>query len=135
MNIHEFLALPHQFKWGGMGGDDCTTFCSTWIMESQGFDPAENHRGTYQDALGAFRIITRAGGMVRFAAKALEPRGFVRIQNPEDGDVGVVKAPVGMDEDLKEICAVRFGPLWATLSPAGVVVKKLEFVAAWRLKS
>ncbi|WP_409233680.1 DUF6950 family protein [Rhizobium sp. WCS2018Hpa-16] len=135
MNLKEFLELPHFFEWGGVVGDDCTTFCSRWIMESAGFDPAAEYRGQYNDALGAFRIVTRAGGMVRFAAKALEPMGFIRIQNPEDGDVGVVKAPVGMDEDLKEICAIRFGPLWATLSPAGVVAKKLEFVAAWRLKS
>lgn len=135
MDLREFFSLPHRFVWGGVGGDDCTTFCSTWIMEKIGIDPAAEYRGQYHDGLGAFRIVTRAGGMVRFAAKALEPVGFVRIQNPEDGDVGVVRAPVGMADDLKEICAIRFGPLWATLAPAGVVAKKLEFVAAWRHKA
>lgn len=66
-----------------------------------------------------------------FAAAALEPLGFVRTDDPQDGDVGIVLAPSGMDGG-KEVCAIRFGPLWALLAPSGVIAKKLDHVAAWR---
>lgn len=29
--------------------------------------------------------------------------------------------------------AVRFGPMWASISPGGVVACRAEHVAAWRL--
>lgn len=132
MTLQEFVALPHRFRWGGMGGDDCTTFCATWIQESIGIDPAASYRGTYASAAGANDILTRAGGLVAFAAKTLEPTGFKRIQHPQDGDVGVVQAPTGIGDGLVEVCAIKFGPLWLVLGPAGVVAKKLNHVAAWR---
>jgi len=132
MTLREFLALPHRFRWGGVGGDDCTTFCATWLQERTGIDPAESYRGTYASAEGARAILARAGGTTAFAAKALEPLGFRRIQHPEDGDVGVVTAPAGVGHEISEICAIRFGPLWAVLGPSGVVAKRLNHVAAWR---
>lgn len=131
MTLQEFLSLPHQFRWGGVAGDDCTTFCGTWLRESVGVDPAAAYRGTYSTAEGAHDILARAGGLVAFAAAALEPLGFVRTVDLQDGDVGVVLAPAGMAE-VKEVCAIRFGPLWALLAPSGVIAKKLDHVAAWR---
>ncbi|MDX0759812.1 hypothetical protein GOD80_26170 [Sinorhizobium medicae] len=131
MTLQEFLSLPHQFRWGGIAGDDCTTFCGTWLHESVGVDPAEAYRGTYSTAEGAHGILSQAGGLVAFAAAALEPLGFVRTADLQDGDVGVVLAPAGMAA-VKEVCAIRFGPLWALLAPSGVIAKKLDHVAAWR---
>ncbi|WP_322884279.1 hypothetical protein U8C35_09515 [Sinorhizobium medicae] len=131
MTLQEFLALPHQFRWGGVAGDDCTTFCGTWLCESVGVDPAEAYRGTYSTAEGAHDILAQAGGLVSFAAHAPEPLGFVRTVCLQDGDVGVVLAPAGM-AGVKEVCAIRFGPLWALLAPSGVIAKKLDHVAAWR---
>lgn len=131
MTLQEFLALPHQFRWGGVAGDDCTTFCGTWLRESFGVDPAEACRGTYSTAAGAHDILAQAGGLITFAAAALEPLGFIRTDVPQDGDVGVVLAPAGM-AGVKEVCAIRFGPLWALLAPSGVIAKKLDHVAAWR---
>ncbi|MDW9891164.1 hypothetical protein GOC28_11990 [Sinorhizobium meliloti] len=131
MTLQEFLSLPHQFRWGGVGGDDCTTFCGTWLRESVGVDPAEAYRGTYSTAEGAHDILAQAGGLVAFAAAALAPLGFVRTVDLQDGDVGVVLAPAGM-AGVKEVCAIRFGPLWALLAPSGVIAKKLDHVAAWR---
>lgn len=131
MTLQEFLGLPHQFRWGGVAGDDCTTFCGTWLLESVGVDPAEACRGTYSTAEGAHDILARAGGLVAFAAAALEPLGFARTDDPQDGDVSVVLAPSGMD-GVTEICVVRFGPLWALPAPSGVIAKKLDHVAAWR---
>ncbi|KQR27247.1 hypothetical protein ASF91_19730 [Rhizobium sp. Leaf155] len=134
MTLLEFLALPHRFRWGGMGGDDCTTFCARWIESLTGIDPAAPFRGTYRDAEGAARILSAAGGPVPFAARMIEPLGFIRVQHPSDGDLAVVTAPAGISGEITQICAIRFGPLWAALGPAGVLAKRLDHVAAWRLK-
>lgn len=133
MTLHEFLMHPHRFQWGGTSGDDCTMFCATWVYHLTGIDPARDLRGTYSDARGAHRILARAGGIVAFADERLLPLGFTRTDEPQDGDLGVVEAPIGMEEDTALVGAIRFGPLWAVLSPGGVVARKLDHVAAWRL--
>jgi hypothetical protein len=133
MTLREFLALPHRFRWGGVGGDDCTTFCASWIEEFTGIDPIARLRGTYSTGDGAARLIAEAGGLIALAAGRIEPLGWRLTDSPADGDVGVILAPSGLDQDVKQIAAVRFGPLWATLGPRGVVAKKADFVAAWRL--
>ncbi len=133
MEIHEFLACQHRFRWGGMEGDDCTTFCASWVAARLGIDPAEEHRGAYRDAEGAHAIIDREGGLVALFGSRLEPLGFVRVETAQDGDIGVVVAPSGIDGSLVEVGAVAFGPLWATLAPSGVAAKKLEPVAIWRM--
>ena len=130
MTLHEFLRLPHRFVWGGVGGDDCTTFCARWIEAVMGVDPAASFRGTYSDAEGAGRLLAGAGGLVAFADRHL---GLARTDDPQTGDVGVIVAPSALDGEFKHIAAIRFGPLWATLSQAGVRARKAEFVAAWRI--
>jgi hypothetical protein len=135
MDLREFLALPHRFRWGGSAVDDCTMFCASWVFELTGVDPAEDIRGTYSDAEGANRILDAAGGIVPFAKSRLEPLGFVPTDDPADGDIGVVRAPVGIGEGIALVGAIRFGPLWAILAPAGVIARKLEHVAAWGLRS
>lgn len=131
MTLQEFLRLPHRFRWGGQGGDDCTTFCASWVEEETGTDPALMLRGTYRDCDGAHALLDAAGGLVPFMASHLEPLGYVRTNDPQDGDIGAVLAPVGLDES-KEIGAIRYGPLWAILGPSRVVTKQAEFIAAWR---
>lgn len=132
MDIHEFLGLPHQFRWGGVGGDDCTTFAASWCRELTCVDPAEDLRGTYRDIEGAHAIIAAHGGLVSFVGGRLEPLGWKRVQLPADGDIAVIRAPAGFCGDVREITAVRFGPLWATMAPAGVVARRAESVAVWR---
>lgn len=130
MTLHDFLRLPHRFAWGGVGGDDCTTFCARWIECLTGADPAANFRGAYSTQEEAEAILAAAGGLVAFADRHL---GLVRTDDPQPGDVGVIVAPSALDGEFKHIAAIRFGPLWATLSPAGVRARKADFVAAWRV--
>jgi hypothetical protein len=94
-------------------------------------DPAASLRGTYRTEEGAHALLDGAGGLVPFMAGHLEPIGFERTDDPQDGDVGAIRMPIG-DETI-EVGAIRFGPLWLVLSPGGVVGKKTDFVAAWRL--
>lgn len=143
MDIHEFLALPHRFRWGGVGTphpadpqqrcyNDCMTFCSSWILANHGVDPAAESRGTYSTELGAARLIAKRGGAVPLMAHTLEPLGFIRTTDPQTGDVGIIKAISEIDRRPSEMAAIRFGPLWAVLSLAGVRATKVDFVAAWR---
>lgn len=132
MTIHEFLARPLEFRWGGVDGDDCMTFCASWIAELTGIDPAAEFRGTYHTEFGAGRLIASYGGMVPLTAALIEPIGFIRTTTPQPADVGIIKAISETDRRAGEMAAIRYGPLWATMSLAGVRAKKVEFVAAWR---
>jgi hypothetical protein len=143
MDIMEFRRLPHRFQWGGDGKphrddpygriyNDCTTICATWAEILTGTDPAADLRGTYRTAEAAHVIIADAGGHVAFMEGRLLPLGFKRVQHPVDGDIGCVIAPAGIEGGFTEVGAIRFGPLWLSLGPAGLVGKRLDMVAAWR---
>lgn len=136
MNIHEFLALPHRFRWGGVGGEDCMTFPARWAMESIGLDPAEALRGSYRTREEAHEILARFGGARSFMDHHLTQIGARSIQSPDTGDIGLIKAATGEtyeDQADTMIGAIRFGPLWACIHPAGVRATKADFIAAWRL--
>ncbi|MCR6498408.1 hypothetical protein MUO32_05120 [Shinella sp. CPCC 101442] len=136
MDIKSFLSLPHRFRWGGAVGDDCMTFCATWIAERSGIDPASDLRGSYSTRAGANAIMTIAGGAVAFMDGRLLPIGATRTDAPEDGDVGLVRMLAGDDAGevvVTDVGAIRFGPLWASISPAGVIARRAEMVAAWRV--
>lgn len=132
MDIHEFLALEHQFRWGGIDGDDCMTFAASWAEACAGVDPAAQFRGTYDTQEGAEALIAAHGGMVALASRQLLGIGAKRVQTPETGDVGIVLASVGIDR-VKEVAAIRFGPMWAALSPGRVIAKPFDHIAVWRL--
>jgi hypothetical protein len=132
MDLREFLALPHLFAWGGVVGDDCTTWCASWVRERLGVDPAAALRGTYSTEAGAHRVIQRAGGLVALIDAHLAPLGFTRTETPSVGDIGVVRAASFSDGATVEIAAINFSKTWAMLSPGRVVAKKADFVAAWR---
>ncbi|ULJ73586.1 DUF6950 family protein [Rhizobium gallicum] len=131
MDIHEFLKLPHRFRWGGHGGDDCIMFCASWVANQTGVDPAEKVRGTYRDEEGALAFVARSGGLIPMIDTGVKPLGYLRTNEPVTGDIGVVLAPSDIDGKVKEIGAIRFGPLWAVLAPAGVRAHRYDFVAAW----
>ncbi|WP_438748415.1 DUF6950 family protein [Pararhizobium sp. O133] len=131
MELREFLALPHLFEWGGVVGDDCTTWCASWVRERIGIDPAASLRGTYSTELGAHRILKQAGGLVAFIDSHLLPLGFARTDTPSVGDIGVVRP----DGQPTEIAAINFSKTWAMLSPGRVVAKRAELVTAWRFPS
>lgn len=137
MTVKEYCGLPHRWCWGGMGGDDCTTFVATWMIKHVGWDPAIHLRGTYSTKEEANAIVDAAGGIAALVASCVEPMGINRIQQPHDGDIGIVTAMTGFDADgaaVKDIPAIKFGPLWAVMSARGPMVKRLEWTGiAWRI--
>lgn len=136
MNIHEYLALPHRFRWGGVGGEDCMTFAARWALEVIGIDPAEHLRGTYRSKSEAHAILEAHGGHLKLMEMYAAQIGAKRVQQPQDGDVGLIRAMTGetYDEQAETMMgAVRFGPLWACIHPGGVRATPAEFISAWRL--
>jgi hypothetical protein len=132
--LEDFLRLPHRWQWGYC---DCTLLTADWVNEATGRDPGAELRGTYFDANGANEIIASYGGVHRLVGSKLQALGFMPVQRPIDGDIGIVTAPTGFDASgvvVKDIPAIRFGPLWAVMSARGVQVKKLDWTgAAWRI--
>lgn len=139
MTLHEFLALDHRFKWSGYGFsgraeiyNDCITFPATWVHHRTAIDVVSQFRGTYHSKEEAAGIIEAAGGLVNLAEQQLALAAAKRVQEPCPGDVGVIVAPTGTAEQTL-IGAIRFGPLWAFLTPGRVVAKQAECVAAWSI--
>ncbi len=136
MDIHHFLALPHRFKWGGAGGEDCMTFPARWAYEVMGVDPADDLRGTYRSKAEAEAIIAEHGGMQSMMDEKLTAIGAKRVQTPQTGDIGLVVMMAGENYDdakMTEVGAIRFGRLWASTSPGGVRAKEAVHIAVWRL--
>lgn len=135
--LREYLDSCRKWSWGGLGGEDCTTFAASWVDHVHGRDPASRLRGTYFTCEEANAIVDRAGGVTELVASCLEPMGFQRVQTPQDGDVGIVVAYTGFDADgaaVKKIPGICLGPLWAVMSARGPQVKKLEWTGvAWRI--
>nr|WP_257625661.1 hypothetical protein [Rhizobium sp. L51/94] len=113
------------------------TFAAAWVKEATGVDVIAHLRGSYSDAVGADIVIQRHGGLIAITDNLLSAHGFQRTRKPCDGDVGIVRIPADLafgGEAVKEIAAVRWGPLWCGLTPkGGVVRKRMEWVAAWRI--
>lgn len=139
MNLEDFICTAREWRWGGathaaFPGEDCTTFVASWAQEVFGIDPAADLRGSYSTAEEANAIVDRAGGIVRLIGDRIEPMGWLRVSEPADGDIGIVAAVSGVDGLLKQIPAIRFGPLWAVMSPRGAMVKHLDWTGvAWRV--
>lgn len=138
MDIREFIGRRWRFAWGGVGGEDCTTWCGTYALELTGRDPAEAFRGRYDSAEGAHAIVDAAGGHVQLVGPILTDHGWRRVQQPTTGDMAVIRTLVDLDGGVpieQEIAALCFGPLWSVLGPAGsggIAQRKAQLVACWR---
>lgn len=76
------------------------------------------------------------GGALLFMGHYLLAHGSKRVQQPQTGDIGLIRAVAGENYGEQEetlIGAIRFGPVWACIHPGGVRATPAEFVAAWRL--
>ncbi len=139
MDIQKFIRLPHRFRWGGVGGDDCMTFAATWVQHCLGVDPAAKLRGTYKTRLDALMIVDGFGGYTAFMDAHLLPLGCLRLRGDEQvntGDIGLVSMST-VDEagatEMATIAAIAFGPNWLTVGPTGIIAKRATRLKAWRL--
>lgn len=80
------------------GVTDCCTTTSDFINHMTGIDPAENHRGTYDDYRGALRALKKYGTIEEIMDKYFErvdfksaPRGSIVMYESEIGLTAGVK--------------------------------------------
>jgi uncharacterized protein DUF6950 len=117
------------FSWGD---HDCLLLLCDWIALKHGADAGARWRGTYHTRLGANRILKRWGGAVMLLDQAFGPLGLRRTEEPQAGDVGVVR---GMGAKAPaDFGAIFTGARWAGLAlGGGLLAGKAEPIAAWRV--
>lgn len=138
MDIRDYVRMPTRFAWGGVDGEDCTTWCATYARLLTGLDPAQGFRGSYGDRQGALVLIARHGNLLGLVGPILSDHGWKRVQQPESGDMAIIHAVTGAIDGQPvygNIAALRFGPLWSVMSeagPSGVAERKARLIACWR---
>jgi hypothetical protein len=139
MNVRDFLRVRTPFVWGGVAGEDCTTWCARYAELLTGEDPAADLRGTYHDRDGAVAVIAGHGGLIGTVAPRLQKSGWTRVSDAINGDMAVIEALAALDggaPGMAQISALRFGPLWVAFGPhgpAGVAASRVQMLACWRL--
>lgn len=113
------------FVWGDR---DCALWATAWIAARRGSDPAAYLRGTYDTALGCYRVLRREGGLYSLAVKIARNAGIASTDNPQSGDV--VCATFGK-RDALGICAGNRIAFKA--APHGLVFVHAPILAAWRI--
>lgn len=138
MIAQDYVKAPCVFAWGGVNGEDCTTWCATYALLLTGMDPAYQFRGTYSDKRGAQELIARHDGLFNLVAPILLDQGWKRVQQPQNGDMAIIHTVTGSVEGepiYSNVSALRFGPLWSVMSeagPSGIADRKARLVACWR---
>lgn len=118
MNIHTYLEAAGRKPWlwggglSGFAGQDCTLFPADWALRLTGKDPGDGIRGTYDDEAGAAAVLRDGGGVEDFVETRLIRCGWRRAIGAEDGDIGVVTAPLAPLGIIGDIPAIRAGGLW-----------------------
>ncbi len=119
-------AMRRQFVWGER---DCILFCTDWVLEVTGIDPAARWRGSYHSKAEAQTIIDGFGGLVELCDE-----GYAEVLQrcePEDALVGVITSIEG---DVGDVGAVRSGISWVVLTEHGIGRVRIDLadcLAAW----
>lgn len=125
-------AAERPFSWEG-GDWDCLMWLAEWVKIARGVDPGAAHRHSYRDALGAMRIVKRAGGMVAHVDQCVKPLGIERTDDPKAGDIAVLNR-LG-DEAETGALVIGKGSA-AVLSNVGLLIiptRARPILAAWRI--
>ena len=127
--MHRWARTP--FVWGET---DCMLCLADWVLRVKGVDPAAHIRQMY-DGPGSCQ---RETGFLRDPVAAVEAclatiGGLPRVDDPEPGDVAIVKA-VGTDGRIASCGAIWLGDAWGCKGQRGTTTLKphlVEVVAIW----
>jgi hypothetical protein len=117
--LREMAETP--FAWGRC---DCMLMLADWVLLCRGVDPAADARGRYSTFRQMLRLVRREGGVEAFATARFD-RCLSRANEPQSGDIGLIRAPGGLAG------AIRTGHGWAQKAERGLVVRPTSFIVAW----
>jgi len=129
--VRDYLAadLKRRWEWGHV---DCTMFVCDWIRAKSGCDVAGDMRGRYDEQTYIY-LLRSAGGILSWAGRRLDAIGWQRVDDPSDGDVAVVRAPLMPSGDIGHMPAISAGGLWVLRCETGQRASALfEPKAIWR---
>lgn len=121
---------------GFWGLADCFLWPADWVLARTGVDPAEGFRGRYRTALGATRLVQRAGGALALWRAQAARAGLNLAGRPRPGDVGLVcGATAGTGPTLRDrVGAIHLGGgEWAVRTPGGLRIGRPPHIQAWRV--
>lgn len=128
--LGDYLASAARQPWQ-WSVRDCCTFTADWCVAVGLPDPMAFIRGRYHDEASAMEFV-RKSGLVRLASRGYRSIGLERTDDPQPGDVAVLKRPTL--DGHNAVCAIRTGERWATLLERGLSVDEGgELLAAWRV--
>jgi len=118
-----FAHMRGPFKWGLRS--DCTAACAAFAA-IHGQDPLRACADRYHSALGAARILTRAGGYLAWCRLTFD---LPETAAPQAGDLVLVESADAFGSALA-LC-IRPGE-YAAKSEAGLVIVKTLIRGAWK---
>lgn len=141
-------ALDRVWSWGEW---DCALCPAAWVRALGHPDPAADlfrYGGGYDTALGAARVVRKAGGMVALWTDVAARAGARPVSTPRKGDVGLIRlpdaeqpgpallvetTPPSLRETVGAVCIG--GGHWATASAEGIgILNRPAVVRAWRVE-
>ena len=136
MTLSDYLDAAREQRWQ-WGVVDCSLFASDWVRMVTGKDPAEGLRGTYSTQDEARAVIAREGGFVPMVRERFERCGLADTFDPQDGDVGIIRVPVGGFQDempvVGAILGIRHCGLWVAKAAYGIRAGEFPHLFAWRV--
>jgi hypothetical protein len=118
--------MRQPFAWGLR--TDCTVACVAFEA-MHGVDPLRNCGDSYNTALGAARIIKRAGGYRDWCRATFR---LLEIDTPRAGDLALVESADAFGAALS-ICVTQGE--YAMKSEAGMVITQAKHLGAWECLS
>lgn len=118
------------------GVSDCVLWPADWVVASGWADPAEAHRGRYRTALGAARLVVRAGGLESMWRTEAARIGLRETNRPIAGDVGLaLRETRGAGPALSGLVGAIClgGGEWACRTGGGLRSGRWPVVRAWRV--
>jgi hypothetical protein len=133
--LAEYLDTMRPWRWGTV---DCTMFVADWVQQRTGLDPAASWRGTYSTAREQRDMVAAAGGLLAVVSVPMAALGFVETEDPETGDVGVIRAPIATEDRgvvMHEVAAIRQRDLWVARSLRSLFASPVPLltIRAWRV--
>lgn len=114
--------MRNPFAWGL--GSDCTAACAAFYA-LHGTSPLKGCQDSYSTALGAARILTKAGGYLAWCKATFD---LPETQDPKAGDLALIKSADQFGAALA-IC-IQSGE-YASKTEAGMAISKTDILGAW----